>query len=416
MDQASIVSGSNHTASARDFLESRFRDSKMNPSAAEEDFVGSLARIRDLHYALNQIAIVSITDLKGDITYANELFGKVMKVSPSEIVGKNHRVFNSGFHDREFFKNLWDTLLAGEVWRGEVRDRASDGSFVWLKSTIIPFLDERGRPYQYVCLRTDITEERNRAEARESERAHREYVGRLAGLGEIAGNLAHEIRNPLAAILLNTQSMSRIDRAGAATPERLVRYLETIERTAKRIERIIDNVHRLSRDGTHDRFEPVNLVELVEETLGFCRARFEKGSVHLSVDYSASKVEDLACRPVQISQVLLNLLNNAFDAVQGLADAWVKLRVLDDPEGVTIEVTDSGAGVPESIRARIMDPYFTTKEAGKGTGLGLSISRRIVEEHRGNLQLAPGSNPTTFRLRLPRGVARETESRDPTAV
>lgn len=380
----------------------RFSETELNQPFSAKDLPNSIVRIRDLHYALNQVAIVSITDLNGDIIYANENFIKVMKYDASEVIGKNHRIFNSGFHDRKFFKNLWDRLLAGQVWQGEVRDKAKDGSFVWLRSTIVPFIDDHGRSYQYVSLRTDITAEKNRAEARESERAHREYVARLSALGEIAANLAHEIRNPLASILLNTQSMARAAKEALPSSERLDRYLLTIERTAKRIERIIDNVQRLSRDGTHDRFERVDLCGLVEETLEFCKARFERGDVQLNVEFPKPGNLKLSCRAVQISQVLLNLLNNAFDAVQDLPERWVKLKIREDSENFVMEVMDSGSGVPKEIQEKIMSPYFTTKQAGKGTGLGLSISRKIIEEHRGQLQLISATGPTTFQVRIPR--------------
>ncbi len=153
----------------------------------------SQEQLEELRYALDQAAIVAITDQRGLITHVNDKFCEISGYSREELIGQDHRLVNSAYHPPAFIRTLWRTIAHGQVWRGEIRNRTKNGEYYWVDTTIVPFVDEHGKPRQYLAIRYDITA-RKAAEAKLREQTA------LAQLGQLAAVVAHEVRNPLAGI------------------------------------------------------------------------------------------------------------------------------------------------------------------------------------------------------------------------
>lgn len=228
-------------------------------------------------------------------------------------------------------------------------------------------------------------------------RARAANSARLAALGEMSGGVAHEIRNPLAAINLAAGQIAEHPEDTAQVGQ----LADRIQRVVVRAAKIIEMLRSFARDASADPFVPVPIERIVNDTLELCGKRFPEDGLVLNVGTIPSDLV-MECRPVQIAQVLMNLVGNAFDAVASVADRWVRIDVREDGDYIEIAVTDSGAGVPAATRGRLFEPFFTTKPPDRGTGLGLSLSRSLVEAHRGTLVLDTTSSHTRFVMRIPR--------------
>lgn len=226
-------------------------------------------------------------------------------------------------------------------------------------------------------------------------------ASKMSSLGEMSSGIAHEINNPLAILQGRNHQIRMLLERDPLDRETLKKITGDIDQTVQRISRIIKGLQSFSRDGSQDPYERKPLKAILEDTLSFCSTRFKHHDIRIEMD---SIGEDLSveCRPSQVSQVFLNLLNNAFDAVQCLPERWVKIDALANESRITVRITDSGNGIPESIREKILQPFFTTKEVGKGTGLGLSISLGILKSHGGTLEVDSQCKNTRFLIHLPR--------------
>lgn len=224
---------------------------------------------------------------------------------------------------------------------------------------------------------------------------------KMSALGEMAAGIAHEINNPLSIIkIISGQIRDILDEQ---IPDRtlLQEMAIKIETTTDRIAKIILGLKCFSRDGSKDQNKKVNIHNLIDDTLSFCSERFYAHGMTLIID---NFDHDLSFegRATEISQVLLNILNNAHDVILLEPEKWVRVSVVDLQDWIEIRIKDSGKGISEDLQKKIFQPFFTTKELGKGTGLGLSISMRIVQAHRGILTLDKEESNTCFVIRLPK--------------
>ena len=234
----------------------------------------------------------------------------------------------------------------------------------------------------------------------ETEYQNQLHVQKMSSLGEMASGIAHEINNPLSIISLKTSLIRKGLAPQLPADDPVFTNIDRISATIERIAKIIRALRSYSRDAAHDPLETVSVEKVIDETLELCRQRFINAEIELKM-----KIEEplqVLCRPGELSQVILNLLNNSFDAVFGKKNAVVEIRghKLNETR-VEILIIDNGSGVSDAILEKIFQPFFTTKEVGKGTGLGLSLSRGIIESLQGSLTLIPSPEKTIFQIHLP---------------
>lgn len=247
----------------------------------------------------------------------------------------------------------------------------------------------------------DTTERRRLEAAFENSRLQMMASARLSALGTMAGGIAHEINNPLAVIHAKSMDLVEDLEEDLLEPAQVMETARQIVQYTERIAGIIASMRRIARDGVSDPPAEVPVGDIVAYVMDVCRERFRDRGVGLTVTQPEPSPV-LLCREVQVAQVLLNLLQNAFDAVQEQpGERQVRLEVVEADGMVRIAVTDNGPGVPDALRNRIMEPFFTTKPPGKGTGLGLSLSRGIADQHGGKLEYQDVAVGSRFVLTLP---------------
>lgn len=363
-----------------------------------------LKELSDQKYALDQAAIVAATDRRGIITYVNDKFCEISEYSRSELLGKTHKVVNSKEHGPEFFKTLWGKISQGEVWRGEICNRKKSGELYWVATTIVPFNDEQGRPYQYLSIRQDITDLKKAQQTIFDQQAKLVASSKLVALGELAACLTHEINNPLGVILGRCEMLRRSIDRGQISPEELLKVAESIETTGHRIEKVVRSMRSLARGEDSEGLEDVSVPQLIEQTLDLTRQRFIDHGIRFEQEIEFSG--PVRCRLTQALQILINLLNNSHDAVYDSVDAskrWVKLCVTENGGVVSFAVEDGGPGVPQDLKAKLFTPFFTTKDVQIGTGMGLSISQSLAHRQGGEIVIESSADPTRFVLKLALG-------------
>jgi PAS domain S-box-containing protein len=339
----------------------------------------------DFKRALDHAAIVAITDVRGRVTYVNDKFCEISGYSRDELVGQDHRIINSGYHSKEFIRQLWVTIARGRVWQGELRNRAKNGQFYWVDTTIVPFLDDRGRPYQYIAIRADITA-RKAAEQKLAEQAA------LARVGQMAAVVAHEVRNPLAGIKGAIQVlMSRRPPNDADVP-----VMRDITERIDDLSGLIDGLMDFARPSTPVR-QSVDLAGLIHEAV----TALKRDPIAQGTTITIAGAESIPAEldPTTIRAALLNILLNAAQAVAGKGTIHVTVAA-DNGNGI-VEIRDTGPGIPIEIRDKVFEPFFTTK--ARGGGLGLAVARRTAETHGGTVTLAAprdGGTQVTFTVRL----------------
>ena len=377
------------------------RNDSLRSAVAEQS--SAIAKLDALMAAVDQHAIVSTTDVDGRITYVNDNFCQVSRYRPDELLGRTHSVINSKYHPREFFTRMWQTILAGRTWQGEIRNRAKDGSLYWVLSTVAPFRDADGNITQFISIRTDITNQKEaELAAAAANRAKSQFLA----------NMSHEIRTPLTAIigLSHVADRPNLDPQVAAA---LGQIRESGEHLLAMLNDVLDFAKiEVEQIELHPR--PMSVAKTVDQVIAMYKEPARAKGVALTTRVEPEVPETCLGDAVRIRQILLNLVSNA---VKCTSDGSVTVTVSSVGEAAAdgriplrFAVADTGTGIPPAELDRIFDPFVQvdaslTRQIS-GTGLGLAITTQLVRLMDGTLDVVSTVGVgSTFACTIPLAAA-----------
>ncbi|USO00148.1 MAG: response regulator [Phycisphaeraceae bacterium] len=356
--------------------------------------------------ALDHTAIVAITDHRGTITYVNDKFCKISGYERGELLGRNHRVLSSGQHPKSFFTEMFRVIAKGGVWRGDICNRAKNGSLYWVDTTIVPAIGEDGRVDAYIAIRSDITERKLREQS--SVDAY-EHIKELCNLKtEFFANISHEIRTPLTAILGYTELLFD----DAIDPAERSAHLNTIRRNGEHLLRMVNDLldaTKIEAQGLGVELVDTDTVEAVVEVIASLQIRADGKGLPIALEFETPIPPTIFTDPVRLRQILTNLLGNAIKFTEvGRVRVAVGLEHRGGVPMLRVEVADTGIGIKPETIGRLFEPFqqadaSTTRKYG-GTGLGLCISRRLATLLGGGITVrsTPGVG-SSFVLHVPTG-------------
>ncbi len=401
-------------------------------------------QLSEIKYALDQSAIVAITDSRGRIEYVNHKFSELCGYTPEEIIGKTHRFLNSGYHPPEFFANLWKTISQGQVWKGEICNQSKRGDIYWVDTTIVPILGEQKKPHSYLAIRFDITEQKQtqsqlklliqdkskliRESQAKSEAIKQAYEAlqetqsqliqaeKMSSLGQLAAGIAHEINNPICFILGNLPHLRdyfedllslltlyqdnypqpsstieemlddiNLDFMGSDLPK----ILTSLETGTQRISEIVRSLRTFSSLDEAG-LKSVDIHKNIDSALVLLGHRLKKIQHHkIKIIKHYDDIPNIKCHSSLLNQVFMNLFLNAIDAIEervnhetdpNYVGTLTITTAMESSKLIYISIQDNGIGISPEAQAKIFNPFFSTKPIGTGTGMGLPISYQIINK------------------------------------
>ena len=351
----------------------------------------TLKEVSDYKYALDEACIIAITDQKGIIRQVNENFCRISQYSPEELIGQDHRIINSKHHPPEFIKNLWTTIANGKTWSGEIRNKAKDGTYYWVATTIIPFLNESGKPYQYMAIREDITDRKKAEEEilRMTEDLEERVKMRTLQLQEANQELesftysvSHDLRAPLRSIDGFTKIISE-DYTDNLDDE-AKRLMAIVLKNAKKMANLIDDLLAFSRLGKKEISKRLfSMNEMVQQVYDDILPSTEGRDIKWSI----ADLPDVPADTAALRQVWVNLISNAVKYTRHTGKTEITIGANEEADRVVFYVKDNGTGFDMQYVEKLFGVFqrLHSEQEFEGTGVGLAMVRRIISKHGGEV-------------------------------
>jgi PAS domain S-box-containing protein len=366
---------------------------------AERKQVEDLLRKQFQAILQSPVAII-ITDLDGIIEFVNPKFTEYSGYSYEEAIGQNPRFLKTADTPSDFYKNLWETITSGNVWEGEICNKKKNGELYWEHSKILPIKNQEGIITNFMAFKEDITRHKLLEEKLIRSR-------KLKTIGQIAGGVAHEVRNPLNAILSITEALFK-EKEIEGNPE-FEPYIQHIRTQVNRLAHIMNELLDLGKTIPTSSIHSVPLYEVCQEAIDLWNSSgsAQKIPVILETDSDPAQTDVMADRG-RLVQIIMNLLENAAQHSPGNGKLVFQIIYSTVPAAIRnraiIRITDQGHGIPPETLPRVFDPFFTDRKGG--IGLGLALVKHFIEDMSGSVLLfnndpAPGC---TAEIQIPKTV------------
>lgn len=324
--------------------------------------------------------MVSITDIEGNILYANDAFCKITGYSKEELIGHNHSIMKSPQTKKSAHQALWNTILNGDIWRGISHNVTKEGKDIYLNTTISPLRNKNGEIVKFIATRFDMTEKvKADLELRKKENILVQQ-SKMAAMGEMLGAIAHQWRQPLSVISIASTGVKMQKELNVLSDQFLYESMDSINDSVQYLSRTIDDFrHFYNPNKLESNFD---IQDALDKTFNLVKVQFENNCIQVVKDIQSVKLFGLHN---ELLQVIINILNNAKDqlVLTQSRDKYVFVTAKKENENLIITICDSAGGIKNEHLLKIFDPYFTTKDEHHGTGIGLYMSQEIIEKNMG---------------------------------
>jgi two-component system, chemotaxis family, sensor kinase Cph1 len=383
----------------------------------ERDLRDALGELQDIKAALDEHSIVAVTDAAGRITYVNDRFCAISTYRREELLGQDHRVVNSGYHAKEFFRELWHTIAQGRVWRGAIKNRAKDGTHYWVDTTIFPRVDQKGTPFEYVAIFTDITA--RKAQQAELQRAAADLAEKNRELETIAYTVSHDLRSPLVSVQGFSKELARACHKirgavanageGGAVPvaelkapieNTIPQALRFIQAGVNKMEMLLSGLLRYSRLGRVElSIQPIDMDQLIAEIIAAMRYQLDQAKALVRVEPLPRCLGDRT----HARQVFASLLDNAVKYREPFRPLRIVVRGRVENGQSLYSVEDNGIGMAPEHQERAFEIFHRLNpNTTVGEGLGLTFAQRVVERQQGRIWVESREGAgSTFFVSLP---------------